>query len=111
MAKSTSPFFQFPANTGDGMLGFGFPETSAFRSKSYFGNLIESGGPSNGAQVFGLYLAKSGPELIIGGRDSSKISGNMTVLDVDKSVSILRGAPCLRLRRTRLGYRVFGRFR
>ena len=79
------------------MMGFGFAETSAYGGNSYFGNLINSGGPLNGTQVFAFYLTQSAGELIIGGRDSSKFSGNLIYFDVSTPVSILRGVTFLRL--------------
>src|SRR6266566_623354 len=85
----------------------GFKEISVLGADSFFGTLISQGGPTDGELVFGLLLAESDPELIVGGTDSSKSSGRLTFTNLDTQVSILRGVPCLRFTRTL--YRVSGR--
>jgi hypothetical protein len=104
VATSISPVFPLPT-LPVGVLGLGFIEMSDFHQNSFF----NGGGPAppNGEEVFGLFLGESGPELIIGGTDNSKFSGNLTIVDVNEVVSILRRVPCLCLTRTR--YRVSGR--
>ena len=112
MATSIDPFFQFPNFPEDGVLGWGFKETSIAGADSYFTSLVNFGGPSNGDPVFGFRMTPSqtGAELVIGGRDTSKFSGNLTYIKLSTPpVSILRGVPCLRLTQSR--YRVFGRSR
>ena len=97
VATELAPFSLFPGFSGDGVLGLGFTQTSAFGAVSYFETLVALGGPSNGDPVFGYFLADSGPELIIGGTDRSKISGDLSFINLDTQVSILRGVLCLRL--------------
>ncbi len=48
----------------------GFKEISVLGADSFFGTLISQGGPTDGELVFGLLLAESDPELIVGGTDS-----------------------------------------
>ncbi len=68
MASDVGPAFQSPIFPADGVLGLGFEEVSAVGFDSYFGRLIKEGGIVDGGQVFGLYLAESGSELVIGER-------------------------------------------
>ena len=88
MATSISPTFPFPNNTGDGILGLGLNNGNG----SFFESVIRSGGPFSGsrspAPVFGFHMTQTGGELIIGGADPSKFEGNLTFVDVDKSVSM-----------------------
>jgi len=109
VASDVGPAFQSPIFPADGVLGLGFEEVSAVGFDSYFGRLIKEGGIVDGGQVFGLYLAESGSELVIGGTDTSKFLGELTFVAVEKTVSTLRGIPCPGLTRTR--YRVFGKSR
>ena len=53
-----------------------------------------------GEKVFGLAFAKTGtgPEIIFGGRDTTKFVGSLTYVNLPKNpVRILQGVPCLRL--------------
>ena len=75
-------------------MGMGFKEISPFNAPTVFETLVEQDRLEE--SVFGFYLADSGSELIIGGRNDSWYSGNLTYTDVEKEVRILRGAPCLR---------------
>jgi hypothetical protein len=93
VASSISPVFPFPAFPV-GILGMGFALSSNLVNpqKNFFGTL--------GLEVIGLFLGESGPELIVGGTDSSKFSGNLTIIESD-TVSILRRVPWHCLTRTR----------
>ncbi len=97
---------QFPA---DGVVGLGFGQLADLTTDSFFGTLIKQGGIVDGNPVFGLSLAESGSELVIGGTDTSRLSGSLTYVNLDNPVSALRGVPCLGLTRPR--YRVYGRSR
>ena len=59
---------------------------------SFFGSVIRSGGLFSGsrspAPVFAFHMTQTGGELIIGGTDPSKFEGNLSFVDVDKSVSM-----------------------
>ena len=61
-------------------MGMAFKEVSPFKAASFFETLVDQGQLEE--PVFGVYLAESGSELIIGGRDSSRrtsrYSGNLT---------------------------------
>ncbi|KAN0118951.1 acid protease [Russula decolorans] len=76
VASSISPVFPFPAFPV-GILGMGFALSSNLVNpqKNFFGTL--------GLEVIGLFLGESGPELIVGGTDSSKFSGNLTIIESD----------------------------
>jgi cathepsin D len=73
-------------------MGMGFREISPFNAAPFFETLVDQNQLKE--QVFGFYLAESGSELIIGGRNSSRYSGNLTYVNLTKRVRILRGAPC-----------------
>ena len=73
----------------DGIMGMGFKEISPFKAAPFFETLVDQGQLKE--PVFGFYLAESDSELIIGGRDSSRYSGNLTYVNVEKQVRILRG--------------------
>jgi len=73
----------------DGLMGMGFKEISPFKAAPFFETLVDQ--KQLEEPVFGFYLAESGSELIIGGRDSSRYSGNLTYVKVEKQVRILRG--------------------
>lgn len=75
-------------------MGMGFKEISTFKAAPLFETLVEQGQLEE--PVFGFYLAESDSELIIGGRDSSRYSGNLAYVNVEKQVRILRGVLCLR---------------
>ena len=112
MATSVDPSHgSFPNFQGDGIMGMGFKKTSASGADSFFTTLIALGGPTFGDPVFGLSLADPSPALIIGGRDTSKVSGDFTFFNLTSKVSILRGVPRLALRLTRTRYRLLGRSR
>ena len=59
--------------------------------------LIASGGLEFGDPKFALIFDNRTGELIIGGTDQSKFLGDLTYINVDIKVRILRGIPCLRL--------------
>ncbi|KAH9976060.1 aspartic peptidase domain-containing protein [Russula vinacea] len=65
----------------DGVLGMGFKGLSLYNSSSVFETLV------NGSQlpepVVGMVLADSNPELIVGGRDSSRYKGDLVYTPVD----------------------------
>ena len=75
-------------------MGMAFKEVSPFKAASFFETLVDQGQLEE--PVFGVYLAESGSELIIGGRDSSRYSGDLTYANVTKKVRALRDIPCLR---------------
>ncbi|KAF8473673.1 acid protease [Russula ochroleuca] len=62
----------------DGILGMGFSGISPFNGSTVFENLRLADGEQLPEQVFGIVLAESNSELIIGGRDSSRFEGNLT---------------------------------
>ena len=68
-------------------MGMGFKEISQFEAAPFFETLVDQGQLQE--PVFGFYLAESNPELIIGGRDSSRYSGDLTYVNVDRKVGIL----------------------
>jgi Eukaryotic aspartyl protease len=77
----------------DGILGMGFSGLSVFNSSSVIETLV------NGSQlpVVGMVLADSNPELIVGGRDSSRYKGDLvyTPVDTNNTVRMSRDVPCL----------------
>lgn len=73
-------------------MGMGFKEISVFNADPFFETLVDQGQLQE--SVFGFYLAESDSELIIGGRDSSRYSGNITYVKVEKQVRILRNVLC-----------------
>ena len=76
-------------------MGLGFPLASALRADSFFGSLANSGGFKDGVPVIGFFLNNTNPELIIGGTDTSKFSGEMKYVNVSTPVSTVRGVPCV----------------
>lgn len=68
-------------------MGMGFKEISPFHEKNFFETLVEQGKLQE--PVFGFYLADSDSELIIGGRDDSRYSGELTYVAVTGMVRIL----------------------
>jgi cathepsin D len=76
----------------DGIMGMGFKEISALNADPFFETLVDQGQLQE--SVFGFYLAESDSELIIGGGDSSRYSGNITYTNVEKQVRIFRGVLC-----------------
>jgi cathepsin D len=78
----------------DGLMGMGFKEISPFKAAPFFETLVDQGQLEE--PVFGFYLAELDSALMIGGRDSSRYSGDLTYVSVDKKVRILRDVPCLR---------------
>ncbi|SRR6266478_3077095 len=107
VASDVGHSFQSPQFPADGVVGLGFGEFSNFAEDSFFGKLIKEGGTVASKPVFGLSLAESGSELVFGETDTSKFSGELTFVAVERTVSILRGVSCLSLTRTR--YRVYGK--
>jgi hypothetical protein len=86
LAKTESS--SFTNNPVDGLLGLGFNTiTTVAGIKTPVDNLISQGLISS--PVFGVYLGKAskggGGEYIFGGYDSSKFSGALTTVPVDKS--------------------------
>ncbi|CAO3670360.1 unnamed protein product [Rhizopus stolonifer] len=78
----------FSSDVVDGLLGLGFDSITTVRGvKTPVDNLISQGLISS--PVFGVYLGKEsnggGGEYIFGGYDSSKFSGSLTTVAVDKS--------------------------
>ena len=73
-------------------MGMGFKEISPFNTAPFIETLVDQGQLEE--PVFGFYLADSCSELIIGGRDTSRYSGNLTYVNVDVKVRILRGVLC-----------------
>ncbi len=73
-------------------MGMGFREISPFNAAPFFETLVDQNQLKE--PVFGFYLAESGSELIIGGRDSSRYSGDLTYVNLTQRVRILRGVPC-----------------
>ena len=68
-------------------MGMGFKEISPFNAPTVFETLVEQDRLEE--PVFGFYLADSGSEVIIGGRDDSRYLGQLTYTDVKKEVRIL----------------------
>ena len=82
---TNSNFTSFPS---DGAMGFGT------NNQSWFGRVISSKALPEGQQVFGMSLSGS-PQLIIGGTDTTKFVGELTIVKVaEDAVRILRGFPC-----------------
>ncbi len=73
-------------------MGMGFKEISPFNATPFFETLVDQNQLEE--PVIGFYLADSGSELIIGGRDGTRYSGNLTYVNVTKRVRILREVPC-----------------
>jgi len=63
-------------------MGMGFKELAQFDTPTFFETLVEQGQLEE--PVFGFYLAESDSELIIGGRDNSRYSGDLTFVHVEK---------------------------
>ena len=110
MATSINPSLQH--FTLDGVVGLGLGKASSFGEESYFESVIAYGRVVPAEILVGLHLTPSGGELIVGGRDSSKYTGDLVYIDIDPdAVSRLRDIrdhiPCLRLTRTQ--YRNSGR--
>jgi cathepsin D len=92
---STYPDTLNSTNFGaDGIMGMGFMQISTSGAPTFVQTLFDQGRVVE--QVFGFYLAESDSELIIGGRDSSRFSGNLTYVNVDQPVRISRGVLCSR---------------
>ena len=95
MASEIGPNLNATNFAADGILGMGFKGLSLFNSSSVFETLF------NGSQVpepvVGMVLADSNPELIVGGRDSSRYSGDLvyTPVDTGNAVRMSRDVPCL----------------
>jgi cathepsin D len=82
----------------DGVLGMGFsglsPFNALFNASTVLEKLVDGGQLPE--PVFGLVLAESNSELIIGGRNSSRYKGDLVYTAVNGStVRISRGPPCL----------------
>jgi Eukaryotic aspartyl protease len=79
----------------DGVLGMGFQGLSLYNSSSVIETLV------NRSQlpepVVGMVLADSNPELIVGGRDSSRYKGDLvyTPVDTGNLVRMSRDIPWL----------------
>ena len=73
----------------------GFSSLSPFNTSTVFETLVKEGQLPE--PVFGIALADSNPELIIGGRDSSRYKGDLvyTPVDTGSVVRISWGVPCL----------------
>ena len=91
MASNLTDNFNSTNFGADGLMGMGFKEISPFKAAPFFETLVDQYQIEE--PVFGFYLAESGSELIIGGRDSSRYSGDLTYVSVDKKVRILRDVP------------------
>ena len=65
---------------------------------SVVGDIINQNGFANaGAQpVFGFIFTILNPEFVIGGTDTSKFSGELSIVPLTSPVSIFQGVPCLR---------------
>ncbi|KAF8473670.1 acid protease [Russula ochroleuca] len=68
----------------DGTLGMGLRGLSPFNATTIFETLVEENQLEE--PVFGLVLAESNSELIIGGRDSSRFKGNLSYTPVDSGM-------------------------
>lgn len=78
-------------------MGLGLSQASVLNnSESFFGNLINQNKLQDSESLFGLVLSDDvGPELILGGTDTTKFSGELTIVNMNSLVSIiLRGRPC-----------------
>lgn len=93
MASNVTDNFNSTSFGADGLMGMGFKEISPFQAAPFFETLVDQYQLEE--PVFGFYLADSDSELIIGGRDSSRYSGDLTYVNVDKKVRIIRDVPCL----------------
>jgi cathepsin D len=89
VASAYSDNFNSAYFGADGLMGMGFKEISPFKAAPFFETLVDQHRLEE--PVFGFYLADSNSELIIGGRDSSRYSGNLTYVNVKRQVRILRG--------------------
>jgi hypothetical protein len=89
VASNYSDDFNSTNFGADGIMGMGFREISTTGVAPFFETLVDQGRVEQ--QIFGFYLAESGSELIIGGRDSSRFSGNLTYVNVEEQVRVLRG--------------------
>jgi cathepsin D len=101
VASAYSDDFDTTNYGADGLIGMGTGENSPFNTTNFnfFVNLVEQDQLED--PVFGFYLADSDSELIIGGRDDSRYSGELSYVDANVTVAkeevrILRGVPCLR---------------
>ena len=74
-------------------MGMGFKEINLLNAAPFFETLVDQGQLEE--PVFGFYLAESDSELIIGGRDSRRYSGNLTYVNVEEQVRMLRGVLCI----------------
>jgi hypothetical protein len=78
----------------DGTLGMGFRGISQLNKPTIFETLVEENQLEE--PVFGLVLAESNSELIIGGRDHSRYKGDLVYTPVNgRAVRISRCVPCL----------------
>ncbi|KAN0108977.1 acid protease [Russula decolorans] len=82
LVASTYPDNFNQSSGADGLLGMGFKEISPFNTSSFFETLVDEGQLAE--PVFGFYPNASNSELIIGGRNSSQYSGNLTYVNVEK---------------------------
>jgi hypothetical protein len=70
-----------------------FTEVSQFNATPLFTTLVEQSQLLE--TIFGVVLAESNSELILGGRDFSLYNGNLTYVPVTVMVRISRCVPCL----------------
>ena len=105
MASTYSDNFNSTTFGADGVVGLGFKEISPFNATPFFETLVDQGQLEE--PVFGFFLAESDSEFIIGGRDSSRFSGNLTYVNVNRTVRIFEVSLAFVLTQTR--HRVFGR--
>ena len=88
----------------DGVLGMGFQGLSLYNSSSVIEMLV------NRSQlpepVVGMVLADSNPELIVGGRDSSRYKGDLvyTPVDTGNLVRMSRDIPWLHFNGNNTGF-------
>jgi cathepsin D len=87
VASNYSDDFNSTNFGADGIMGMGFSELSPSGTAPFFQTLVNQSQVEE--QVFGFYLAESDSELIIGGRDSSRFSGNLIYVNVEEQVRIL----------------------
>lgn len=71
----------------------GFKEFSAFKANPLFTTLVDEGQIQE--PIFGAALGESNSELILGGRDPSRFTGNLTYSSIGVQVRISRVVPCL----------------